>query len=99
MIDFRNLKRVGEETREDAEEEKKDSHDYRQLYCSSEDSRPQISITCIPAPKYHLKTLPIDQGIIHNLKLHYRKRVILKFIKAIDRDWTRTLTSLTPLIC
>lgn len=37
-------------------------------------------------PNITSKTQPRDQGIIQNLKVHYRKRVLLKFIKAIDRD-------------
>lgn len=39
----------------------------------------------------------MDQGIIQNLKVHYRKRVLLKFIKAIDRGETPNINVLDAL--
>ncbi|XP_060084566.1 tigger transposable element-derived protein 4-like [Ylistrum balloti] len=36
-------------------------------------------------PNTTSKTQPMDQGVIQNLKVHYRKRLILRHIKAIDR--------------
>ncbi|XP_052699761.1 tigger transposable element-derived protein 4-like [Crassostrea angulata] len=43
-----------------------------------------VELVFLP-PNTTSKTQPMDQGIIQNLKVHYRKRVLLKFIKAIDR--------------
>lgn len=55
MDDFRDLYRMGEETREeDALDEKEDCADRGQLSSSSVAGL-KTSRTCIPASKYHLK--------------------------------------------
>lgn len=43
-----------------------------------------IELVFLP-PNTTSKTQPMDQGIIQNLKIHNRKRVLLRYISAIDR--------------
>nr|XP_011440876.2 tigger transposable element-derived protein 4-like [Crassostrea gigas] len=44
-----------------------------------------------------LKTQRMDQGIIQNLKVHYRKRVLVRYISAIDRKETPHISVLHAL--
>lgn len=55
-----------------------------------------VELVFLP-PNTTSKTQPMDQGIIQNLKVHYRKRVLLKFIKAIDRGETPNINVLDAL--
>lgn len=48
-------------------------------------------------PNTTSKTQPKDQGIIQNLKVHYRKRVLLRYISAIDREETPHISALVAL--
>ena len=42
-----------------------------------------VKLVFLP-PNTTIVTQPMDQGVIRNLKLHYRKLVIKKIIRAID---------------
>lgn len=55
-----------------------------------------VELVFLP-PNTTSKTQPMDHGIILNLKVHYRKRVLLKFIKSIDRDETPNINVLDAL--
>jgi hypothetical protein len=55
-----------------------------------------IDLLFLP-PNTMSKTQPMDQGIIQNLKVHYRKRVLVKFIAAIDKDTTPNINLLDAL--
>lgn len=48
-------------------------------------------------PNTTSKTQPMDQGIIQNLKIHYRKLVIMKQLKSIERNKELQITVLDAL--
>ena len=51
-----------------------------------------VKLVFLP-PNTPIKTQPMDQGVINNLKVHYRKRIVKKQIHAIDdkKDFSLTL--------
>ncbi|XP_062582039.1 tigger transposable element-derived protein 4-like [Saccostrea cucullata] len=55
-----------------------------------------IELIFLP-PNTTSKTQPMDQGIIQNLKVHYRKRVLLRYIAAIDKKETPHISILDAL--
>ncbi|XP_052696219.1 tigger transposable element-derived protein 4-like [Crassostrea angulata] len=55
-----------------------------------------VELVFLP-PNTTSNTQPMDHGIILNLKVHYLKRVLLKFIKSIDRDETPNINVLDAL--
>lgn len=55
-----------------------------------------IELIFLP-PNTTSKTQPMDQGVIHNFKTHYRKRVILRQMKAIDEKEEFSLDVLKAL--
>lgn len=55
-----------------------------------------VELVFLP-PNSTSKTQPMEQGIILNLKVHYRKPVLLKFIKSINRDETPNISILDAL--
>ena len=55
-----------------------------------------IELVFLP-PNTTSKTQPMDQGVIQNFKTHYRKRVILRQIKAIDEKREFTISILDAL--
>ncbi|XP_061188445.1 tigger transposable element-derived protein 4-like [Saccostrea echinata] len=55
-----------------------------------------IELIFLP-PNTTSKTQPMDQGIIQNLKVHYRKRVLLRYISAIDKKETPHISILDAL--
>lgn len=55
-----------------------------------------VELVFLP-PNTTSKTQPMNQGIIQNLKVNYRKRVLLKFIKSIDRDEAPNINVLDAL--
>ncbi|XP_053404457.1 tigger transposable element-derived protein 4-like [Mercenaria mercenaria] len=55
-----------------------------------------IELIFLP-PNTTSKTQPMDQGVIQNLKVHYRKRVVLRQLSAIDNDHDFTLSVLDAL--
>lgn len=76
------------------------------LTAKDEEYAEKLDITNFKASVGWLENFKSRQGISfkrvcgeENLKVHYRKRVLLKFIRSIDRDETRTSTYLTPSIC
>ncbi|XP_061169489.1 tigger transposable element-derived protein 4-like [Saccostrea echinata] len=48
-------------------------------------------------PNTTSKTQPMDQGIIQNLKVHYRKLVIMKKLRAIEKRCELTITVIDAL--
>ncbi|XP_046548899.1 tigger transposable element-derived protein 4-like [Haliotis rubra] len=48
-------------------------------------------------PNTTSKTQPMDQGVINNLKVHYRKQLMTKFIKAIDKEESVSITVLDAM--
>ncbi|XP_069131722.1 tigger transposable element-derived protein 4-like [Argopecten irradians] len=55
-----------------------------------------IKLIFLP-PNTTSNTQPMDQGVIQNLKVHYRKRLLLRHIKAIDRQQTAEITVLDAM--
>ena len=55
-----------------------------------------ISLFFLP-PNTTSKTQPMDQGIIQNLKVYYRKQVILRQLKAIEKKTDLQITVLDAL--
>lgn len=55
-----------------------------------------ITLFFLP-PNTTSKTQPMDQGIIQNLKIHYRKLVIMKQLKSIERNKELQITVLDAL--
>ena len=55
-----------------------------------------ISLFFLP-PNTTSKTQPMDQGIIQNLKLYYRKQVILRQLTAIEKKTNLQITVLDAL--
>lgn len=50
-----------------------------------------VKVVYLP-PNMTSKIQPMDQGIIKNVKVHYRKRVLMKIIKSIDINTMENLT-------
>lgn len=55
-----------------------------------------FDLVCLP-PNKTSKTHPMDQGIIQSLKVQYRKRVLIKYINAIDKGQTPVISILDAL--
>ncbi|XP_021358671.1 tigger transposable element-derived protein 4-like [Mizuhopecten yessoensis] len=55
-----------------------------------------IKLIFLP-PNTTSKTQPMDQGMIQNLKVHYRKRIILRHVKAIDRQHEAAISVLDTM--
>ena len=55
-----------------------------------------IELIFLP-PNTTSKTQPMDQGVIQNFKTHYRKRVILRQMKAIDEKKEFTISILDAM--
>ena len=55
-----------------------------------------ISLFFLP-PNTTSETQPMDQGIIQNLKVYYRKQVILRQLKAIEKKTDLQITVLDAL--
>ncbi|XP_062622348.1 tigger transposable element-derived protein 4-like [Saccostrea cucullata] len=55
-----------------------------------------VSLIFLP-PNTTSKTQPMDQGIIQNLKVHYRKLVILRQLKAIENQTELTISVLDAM--
>ena len=55
-----------------------------------------ITLVFLP-PNTTSKTQPMDQGVIQNLKVHYRKRMLLRHVQAIDDNTDLHITVLDAL--
>ena len=55
-----------------------------------------VDLVFLP-PNTTSKTQPMDQGIIQSLKVQYRKRVLIKYINAIDKGQTPVISILDAL--
>lgn len=57
-----------------------------------------VELVILPQKNY-IKNTTHGSGNIQNFKFNYRKQVLMKLIKSIDRDETPNTPSLTPFIC
>ena len=55
-----------------------------------------VELVFLP-PNTTSKTQPMDQGVIQNLEVHYRKRVVLRQLSAIDNKHEFSISVLCAL--
>ena len=75
----------------------KSSHGCRQLPNPPQSHRIEGCKPLLPATNTTSNTQPMDQGINQNLKFYYRKQVILRQVKAIEKKTDLQITVLDAL--